>query len=361
MAGIVCPVSFARAQPLAVQHKLRLAFGLALLSGVACAGGAHAATAPAPSCVAPATYECSQAPARANVAYGIAANTLNPSAPSVTLRFDVYRPQSFGVTPNGNAVVVVHGGGWEKGDKTATGFVWISNDLAANGFIVYNIDYRLAPGCTTSDCAYYAGTGRYLDLVSDVETAVHWVRNHNALAGGSATPKIGLLGGSAGGHLSDLVAETGTPGDTRPDAMVSLSGPAETRLDKMVDPTTGQPMTDSSSFGQVLNNYIGCPYYASTSPSACPDKYTTVSPVARAAAQTPPTLLVAAPQDNGGIIYSADKSYQSALQPLGVTAAWRTPTESTCHSVNCWYVTTQEDGRLVATDSVRWFQHFLVG
>ena len=65
------------------------------------------------------------------------------SADGVTLLMDVYRPPA-GAEPY-PAVVVVHGGGWYTGDKSDADVVNASRVLADAGYVVFNINYRLAP------------------------------------------------------------------------------------------------------------------------------------------------------------------------------------------------------------------------
>src|SRR5688500_9192157 len=60
------------------------------------------------------------------------------------LHLDFYRPAQVG--PAGDpvpAVIVVHGGGWSKGDKGEAA-LW-NRWLARRGFAVFDIQYRLAP------------------------------------------------------------------------------------------------------------------------------------------------------------------------------------------------------------------------
>ena len=111
----------------------------------------------------------------------------------VRLLGDFYAPKGLDKAP---ALVAVHGGGWQIGDRK-----FYSNwgpYLARNGFAVFAIEYRLMkPGVKT-----YPGS------VYDAMAAVQYVR---AKAGelGIDPDRIGMIGDSAGAHLSALVALAG--------------------------------------------------------------------------------------------------------------------------------------------------------
>ena len=111
----------------------------------------------------------------------------------VRLLGDFYAPKGLDKAP---ALVAVHGGGWQIGDRK-----FYSNwgpYLARNGFAVFAIEYRLMkPGVKT-----YPGS------VYDAKAAVQYVR---AKAGelGIDPDRMGMIGDSAGAHLSALVALAG--------------------------------------------------------------------------------------------------------------------------------------------------------
>jgi acetyl esterase/lipase len=111
----------------------------------------------------------------------------------VKLVGDLYLPQGIDKAP---VLVAVHGGGWQVGSRK-----FYSNwgpYLARNGFAVFAIDYRLMkPGMQT-----------YPGAVYDTKAAIQFVR---AKAGelGVDPERIGLVGDSAGAHLSALVALAG--------------------------------------------------------------------------------------------------------------------------------------------------------
>jgi acetyl esterase/lipase len=107
---------------------------------------------------------------------------------------DLYLPQGATKAP---VLIGVHGGGWQLGNRKFYNN-W-GTYLASNGIAVFAIEYRLmAPGVKT-----------YPGAVYDVRAAVQFVR---AKAGelGLDPERIGLIGDSAGAHLSALVALAGS-------------------------------------------------------------------------------------------------------------------------------------------------------
>ena len=110
--------------------------------------------------------------------------------PDPAQRLDVYVPAH----PNGNVILMVHGGGWSQGDK-ALGNV-VDNKVAhwvAAGTIFISIDYRMLPGTDP------------LHQADDVADALAWSQRHARDWGGNPRTFV-LMGHSAGAHLVALVA-----------------------------------------------------------------------------------------------------------------------------------------------------------
>ncbi len=121
----------------------------------------------------------------------------------VRLRLDVYSPRAAALEGELRpAVVQVHGGGWIAGSRIEQG-IPLLNHLASNGWVGFNVDYRLSPHATLPD------------HVIDVKRAIAWVREH-AAEYGVDPQRICLTGGSAGGHLTALAALTSDDGSLQP-------------------------------------------------------------------------------------------------------------------------------------------------
>ncbi len=181
----------------------------------------------------------------------------------VSLALDVYRP----TTPTGElapALLVVHGGSWKAGTKSD--FPHWSRYFAEQGFVVFDIEYRLepAPNCRLA--------------VFDVQTALAWVYT-NASAYGASPERIALLGRSAGGHLA-LMAAYQPPDGIKPCAVVSLYGPTE-----LVWGYANPARWDVIDGPGVLRRFLG------GSPETHRAMYEEMEPGNYLTADSPPTLL----------------------------------------------------------------------
>jgi acetyl esterase/lipase len=108
----------------------------------------------------------------------------------VTLLGDLYLPKGLAPSP---VLVGVHGGGWQVGDRKF--YTHWGNYLARHGYAVFAIEYRLMkPGVKT-----------WPGAVHDTKAAVQFIRAEAAEFGLDAE-RVGLIGDSAGAHLSALVA-----------------------------------------------------------------------------------------------------------------------------------------------------------
>lgn len=106
------------------------------------------------------------------------------------LMLDIYSNPHGGLQP---VVVAIHGGAWIVGGKNMDNMVYVSKSLAGNGYVVFNINYRLAP------------LNEMRRQVEDAMAAVIWVKEHAAEYGGDPE-RVSVVGGSAGGHIAALVA-----------------------------------------------------------------------------------------------------------------------------------------------------------
>ena len=105
------------------------------------------------------------------------------------LKLDAYVPRASKPVP---AVIVVHGGGWEAGDKV-TYVTPILEPLARAGLAWFSIDYRLTPDVL------------HEDQLDDLRQAIRFVRAEHVRF--NVDPKrIFLLGESASGQMVSLMA-----------------------------------------------------------------------------------------------------------------------------------------------------------
>jgi len=121
------------------------------------------------------------------------------------------------------AVLCIHGGGFRAGKRESYDALCLK--LAEHGYAAATITYRLAP------------QHKFPAAVHDSKAAVRWLRA-NAKAYKINPDKIGVTGGSAGGHLAQFLAVTanvpqfeGTGGNanqsSRVACVVNVYGPSD--------------------------------------------------------------------------------------------------------------------------------------
>ena len=118
-------------------------------------------------------------------------------------KLDLYRPEGSSDEDRLPAVVIIHGGGWVKGDKNGMREYVSGTSLAKAGYVAISINYETAKG------------KRWPNNLHDCKNAVRWLRK-NAETLGVDPDRIGVIGGSAGGHLALMVAYTGDEPDLSP-------------------------------------------------------------------------------------------------------------------------------------------------
>ncbi len=113
------------------------------------------------------------------------------------LRLDLYLPPK-SATPK-PLIVYIHGGGWFAGhtrhNSALENFPNVLASLAAEGFVVASLEYRLS------------GEARFPAQLQDVRAAIRFLKS-NAGKYSIDSSRVGLWGGSAGGHLTALATVT---------------------------------------------------------------------------------------------------------------------------------------------------------
>jgi acetyl esterase/lipase len=113
----------------------------------------------------------------------------------MALTMDVFTPEK----PNGYGIIWVVSGGWFSAHEAI-----LSNypSLLDHGYTVFAVCHGSQPKFTIKE------------IVPDMMRSVRFIR-HNAKKYGILPDKIGVSGGSAGGHLSLTLATQGGPGDPK--------------------------------------------------------------------------------------------------------------------------------------------------
>jgi acetyl esterase/lipase len=197
----------------------------------------------------------------------------------------------------------VHGGAWrDEYTRVTSPYPEESRIFAELGFCVFNIDYRVL----TMDTGNTDTTYRQ-NCINDGLAAMTWARSNAATYNGD-TSKIAMIGFSAGGHLALMCAVQGTVGTTRPDAVVSWSGP--TRIPTM---TGGDRLS-------IMNNYLGC---TQGDAGACDAAAITFSPYNQVSSTTCPILCVHSDDEqnlNDGVPDQQGTDMVNAAVAAGVNA-----------------------------------------
>jgi len=119
----------------------------------------------------------------------------------------LYKPKSTTPTP---AVLLIHGGGWNKVERRSD-MTGIAKHLAERGYFVMNTTYRLTP------------EWEFPAQKNDVDLAIRFIRK-NAKEFNIDPERIATFGYSAGGHLAALV---GLDPENRIKAIVAGGAPAD--------------------------------------------------------------------------------------------------------------------------------------
>jgi acetyl esterase/lipase len=198
------------------------------------------------------------------------------------LKVDIYAPTD-GSKRNGAAIVVVHGGSWNAGERSD--FPLWNEWLINNGFTVFDVDYRLAP------------QPNWQTAVGDVKCAVAWIQRNSTRFSIDAD-KIVLFGRSAGGQIalmatySDNISFPSTCENNPADkirAVVSFYAPVD--LIWGYDNPANERVIDGK---RTLSRYLGGDPHES---DEIRNRFTVSSPNNNVNAQTPPTFLVHGGED----------------------------------------------------------------
>jgi acetyl esterase/lipase len=163
-----------------------------------------------------AAFACAAVPSQDGLVYG--------EAGGEKLTMDYYAPAGPGLHP---LVIIIHGGGFVGGTSRNNSEAYCADFLAPAGYAVFSINYRLAPKYP------------YPAMVEDVQRAIRYLR-HNAKRWDADPKRIALVGGSAGGYLSNMAGILNAGGikgakdpvdrtSARVQAVVTLFGPSDFR------------------------------------------------------------------------------------------------------------------------------------
>jgi len=209
---------------------------------------------------------------------------------------DIYVPATPGPHP---LVVYIHGGGWMGGHTRHSGaladFPKVLAALAAEGFTVASLEYRLS------------GEARFPAQLQDANAALRFLRAHAAQYRIDSA-RVGLWGGSAGGHLSALTGVTCR--NTQLDPQAGNDGCVQAVV-------TWYGVYDFAGMaGRSTGDDAGAKLLGCDGPCAT-DKLRAVSPVSYIDARSPPFLLIHGENDKT-VPVAQSHAGEAALRKAGV-------------------------------------------
>lgn len=157
---------------------------------------------------------------RADVLFFNGSESSNPKDKNITLYFDVFWPTTDAVdfpgkTSGGNysIIIKIHGGGWSSGDKGYGDMMQVNKYFAAQGYIVYDIQYGLnnegLSGIIPTP-TNVLGVFNITDMVRHIGNFTQYIaKSSNPFSAGALNGDLDYVfvtGGSAGGHLTCTTA-----------------------------------------------------------------------------------------------------------------------------------------------------------
>jgi len=211
------------------------------------------------------------------------------------LILDLYLPSGNGAHP---LVLYIHGGGWVGGHTRHSGalegFPRVLAALAAEGFAVASVEYRLS------------GEAPFPAQLQDVRAALRYLRV-NAQRYGIDGTRVAAWGGSAGGHLAALLATS--CGDTSLDP-----APAPPRSECIQAAVTWYGVFD---FAPILGRDGNVTGLLDCKNPCDPAKVARASPVTYIGAKSPPFLLIHGEKDKT-VDVSQSRLAEARLKAVGV-------------------------------------------
>jgi acetyl esterase/lipase len=145
------------------------------------------------------------------------------------LTLDVVRPDR----PSGSAILVMVSGRWKSDPGKFR--PWMASSFLRQGHTVVAVSHLSQPEATVQE------------IVEDMHRAVRFVRHH-ARDHGIDPGRLGVFGGSSGGHLSLMLATRGGPGS--PEA----ADPVDRESSAVQAVTVFYPVTDLLNLGPSTEN-----------------------------------------------------------------------------------------------------------
>lgn len=209
-------------------------------------------------------------PIRAAESVNISPDVVYGHKHGMALTFDVFTPE----VANGAGVLFVVSGGWYSGWSPPENNTERFSELLKSGFTVFAVRHGSSPKF------------KIPEIVEDVRRSVRFIRL-NAQRFGVDQDRLGVMGGSAGGHLSLVLGTTSDGGDPDAKDEVLRSSDRVAAVAAYFPPTDIRPwVTPDSTYYQ---NYPALQF----DPELADD----FSPLLHSSEDDPPTLMIHGDQD----------------------------------------------------------------
>jgi acetyl esterase/lipase len=211
---------------------------------------------------------------------------------------DIYVPATRGPHP---LVLYIHGGGWVAGHTRHSGaladFPAVLAALAAEGFTVASLEYRLS------------AEARFPAQLQDAKAALRFLGDHAGQYRIDAS-RVGIWGGSAGGHLTALTALTCKDASFGPAAAKDICASAAVTWYGVFD--FGGLIAARGGGGDMnAEKLLGC------SGPCTAEQYAFASPLSYIDARDPPFLLIHGTEDKT-VPVGQSHTAEAALRQAGV-------------------------------------------
>ena len=145
------------------------------------------------------------------------------------LTLDVVKPAN----PSGSGILVMVSGKWKSDPNKFQ--PWMAASFLRQGHTLIAVSHLSQPEATI------------MEIIEDVNRAARFVRHH-AKEFGIIPNRLGVFGGSSGGHLSLMLATRGGPGDP------SAADPVDRESSAVQAATVFYPVTDLLNLGPSTEN-----------------------------------------------------------------------------------------------------------
>lgn len=219
------------------------------------------------------------------------------------LTLDVFQPAK----PNGFGIVQIVSAGWFSSHEAIKPANF--QPLLDRGYTVFAVVHGSQPKFTIAE------------IVPDIHRAIRFIRHH-AVEYGVTPNKLGLTGGSAGGHLSLTLAVQGTSGDP------NAKDPVDQKSSAIQCVACFFPPTDFLNYGEPGEDAVGVGRLKDFKPAFGPRADTAesrkelgreISPIYFVHSNQPPVLIIHGDADRIVPIYQAEKFVERS-RTAGATA-----------------------------------------